>query len=1510
MYKHAIFAHSTIQQGASRAIHASAPALKGRWTTQKSDRVKHWKKHVSKKAKSRKRAAERLTAKYDRAQREQAAAEAALTPWQRASKGASEALSLGHAQDVWGGHAAARKDAHALAVQALIAPQKRAASARELLASEDAPGMHAAMRDGREPYTVGNVAHVVRAYGAVGQWPAALAVYNEASKHHVPYTDRLRTALLTAAGYSGQPEALAAAVQRTTAAGPLESAVAWRAAITAAARVGERATALALLQSALQAGVPAHAGLYTPILVAHVHAGDAQAAWALWDFMRTDGNIVPDGAAFTTMIAAAGRMDQPEKAAVLLDDARTMGVAPDHAMFTASIYAAARSFRRSSWAFDRFEEMKAAGFAPDLRTYNSVLLACTHDGEVLKARGFMAELVREGLQPDQVTFNTLLAVYARGMRRVGSKAARKVRGDGPLGEHHAAMDFIGQGEQLLLSESDLSDQDDLGVPLGLVASKLPQDPSKHLDTVARQLVAQYFVEDAGERATRRELEAEDTPPDFEADLPGGSMWEQERLKPEDVLTAEWRAHRAELEAAGVSDGALDDWEWEAVHGRPDTDTDTDDPWVRELIERRISRGSQYALAEDTLRRSMGLAPVNPGWELVGASDDSDAGTVNEVDAAKATGGELALHEIIPGLTPREAAAAAAPLSHERSFRQALRDADASGLREAALGSKPKPLSDSEESDGLWSDSDGSQSDLSALVAKSDTLVQRMQGRGELTESMRAAIERNDSHALRTEALDASAAKYGNLLAGATAERSMLRLMKAERTTQEEIDRITVDGKPISDVLLASDDEDWTPSSLAQLQDDEAWDTNLEQDAARRDAKLHAIVDARLAELGDVPEEDAPVLDGDMYHAGIGNAVAGTLAGSEAPLAVLSPPVELGGNVSDDARADAMAAYIDFVAEAGSDADEQHVLKSLANDIPGLQLVDHATQSTWESTAAGVAAAHTGNSNSGPTSAAAGTVRVSTTHGPPASSGVHSDDEFRAAESQGVSLREATAAVAKLHSQEPGLGSGEFSDWTDDDDDAAGVTSSLAAADSVSSMAAGPDGNAIRVVTRQARDPEASSASIDKGLGEALMLEQLEAVVMERANPAAPAAGSLVQEIVGKDGQKQLALPELSLEQAMAQGMEPWEYHNAAVQRWREEAPLRQLAAAQARLDEAMGRLQAPLDPIEDAVVRATDTAGQAQLRGRYGTQPGVMDVLTGVAALGQDQVGNEHDMYYSSAMPTAHSASSDELAPWAAAGTGEQHTVSLTPHGQRVQDARADLANLAGDSGSGELRLRALQSFSDRILAGAHWLPPDGWELPDDVNEARHELIGQMLAVYYTELPRTGTKVDAVTLNTVVRGLADAGKPGLAYAFIQREFPAKAVKPDERTFRALVDMHVRARRLDLAERLLQLMDQAAVQPSPDVLGHMVHGYAREYRIADAIDLLRDMEARGLACPEKHAALLRARCKEAGVWHPLVPDSPHAWQFSPKARAHRSAKSRRINKDMQAMAFKRKGQRFQ
>jgi len=65
--------------------------------------------------------------------------------------------------------------------------------------------------------------------------------------------------------------------------------------------------------------------------------------------------------------------------------------------------------------------MKEAGFKHDIQAFRAAVLACSHRGDVNRARDYFRRMAVEGVVADRDTFNVLLTAYARGVGKVGKR---------------------------------------------------------------------------------------------------------------------------------------------------------------------------------------------------------------------------------------------------------------------------------------------------------------------------------------------------------------------------------------------------------------------------------------------------------------------------------------------------------------------------------------------------------------------------------------------------------------------------------------------------------------------------------------------------------------------------------------------------------------------------------------------------------------------------------------------------------------------------------------------------------------------------------------------------------------------------------------------------------------------------------------------------------------------------------------------------------------------------------
>ena len=376
---------------------------------------------------------------------------------QGGGSGGSGGLGMPSAADL-----AAASVVNRRAIESMLLSEEPGVRARDALEGQDAAAWLAAARasgsglEGAKAWT-----HAVRVLGAQGRYLEALSAFADMRAAGHPPSAHAYTALLVACGVARNPAAArevwrsweeeaaqqaagrasgtatstsAAASSSSSSRGqhqlqlqqpsslqpppPLPSPAtwpyAWGALMQAHVRGGDLEGALGALKAAGTAQVPLSATLWTHLITGANAAGLYEMAEACFHQMRTF-HAPPDAVAFTALITSLGRRDQWEAAQAVLWDMRDSGCAPTTVTFNALTHAAARSWRSAHAAHGIAASMAAAGAAKDAATYSALLLACSHGGEVERARDYVADMLRAGLPLSLQACNTLITVYARAL---------------------------------------------------------------------------------------------------------------------------------------------------------------------------------------------------------------------------------------------------------------------------------------------------------------------------------------------------------------------------------------------------------------------------------------------------------------------------------------------------------------------------------------------------------------------------------------------------------------------------------------------------------------------------------------------------------------------------------------------------------------------------------------------------------------------------------------------------------------------------------------------------------------------------------------------------------------------------------------------------------------------------------------------------------------------------------------------------------------------------------------
>ena len=528
-----------------RCFHISAFTLGGRHTTGITEREKHWRQHISKKALKRyreRRVRRRVTEGAARGNQRAAlqsssTSNTSLATTTTHSSGALSALPSAAVLQ-------SRSAENQRALESMLALAPPTLQPQASLAAVDSESLLDALRSGRLPRTEPNVTYAIRALGAQGRFGDALALFSALSREGVSPNVYTYTALISACAQQRNLAAARDVVSAMTEAGVAPSIVTFGALMQACVRAHDLPAAFGVLADAEASALPLSPVLFTHLIVGCVHAGHYERAWEVFRHMRVH-HCEPDAVTFTALISAAAKKDEVERALGLLTEMKQMGLEPTHVTYNALIHAAGRSFRRFSHAFDLYEEMGASGFAVDVRTLHGVLLACSHSGDVVRARGFLHATSGRGVVPDRIALNTLLSVYARALGGKTPTSAGSTR-DGGVSAAASALALRSEGKELLAWD-DPKTAPMLAGARPLARGEYARLVDGDVDVLVENMLADYFNEDVTGRALDPEDEAVEASVEESVDalLPAVSVTNQ------DVHTPEFKAGADALVALGI-----------------------------------------------------------------------------------------------------------------------------------------------------------------------------------------------------------------------------------------------------------------------------------------------------------------------------------------------------------------------------------------------------------------------------------------------------------------------------------------------------------------------------------------------------------------------------------------------------------------------------------------------------------------------------------------------------------------------------------------------------------------------------------------------------------------------------------------------------------------------------------------------------------------------------------------------------------------------------------------------
>jgi len=213
---------------------------------------------------------------------------------------------------------------------------------------------------------------------------------------------------------------------RLLANGVVPNQQAWTYLVAAKANRGGKENALAalkLIEQIKKAGILPTTDMFTNVMKTMIDARMTDEAEKLWVDMHSE-SITLDNRAFRCALEICTRTGKAERAFFYMDEMRALKIEPELKTFNAFFRAVAEAPHWISGyqdiIFDAMNYMEGAEMMQETSTYNAIIHAFSRAGDPIAAEFYYWEMKKKGLQPDLVTYNTLLNALARG-QSVGAK---------------------------------------------------------------------------------------------------------------------------------------------------------------------------------------------------------------------------------------------------------------------------------------------------------------------------------------------------------------------------------------------------------------------------------------------------------------------------------------------------------------------------------------------------------------------------------------------------------------------------------------------------------------------------------------------------------------------------------------------------------------------------------------------------------------------------------------------------------------------------------------------------------------------------------------------------------------------------------------------------------------------------------------------------------------------------------------------------------------------------------
>jgi len=185
--------------------------------------------------------------------------------------------------------------------------------------------------------------------------------------------------------------------------------------IDACSRVGDMDAASKLFRDMLSTDCVPDLITYSTLIKGHCNCNDLDQALQVFRLMEKKG-IRPDAIVFNSLLDGCAKKQMPSLCEQVIRDMEKAGVVPSNhsASILIKLYGRCKNLDAAFRVVDEFP--KQYGFKCNNPVYTCLMSACISNGRLGRAMELRLRMQREGIQPDEKTYSTLL----RGTLRAGS----------------------------------------------------------------------------------------------------------------------------------------------------------------------------------------------------------------------------------------------------------------------------------------------------------------------------------------------------------------------------------------------------------------------------------------------------------------------------------------------------------------------------------------------------------------------------------------------------------------------------------------------------------------------------------------------------------------------------------------------------------------------------------------------------------------------------------------------------------------------------------------------------------------------------------------------------------------------------------------------------------------------------------------------------------------------------------------------------------------------------------